>query len=65
MAGPVKPSDPNRRDSNQKGGGDDKKRAPWSYLSIVMWAVMLVFLPTNLPASAFPVLALKMWATTT
>ena len=44
MAGPVKPSDPNRRDSNQKGGGDDKKRAPWSYLSIVMWAVMLVFL---------------------
>jgi len=44
MAGPVKPSDPNRRDSNQKGGGNDKKRAPWSYLSIVMWAVMLVFL---------------------
>ena len=44
MAGPVKPSDPNRRDSNQKGGGDDKKRAPWSYPSIVMWAVMLVFL---------------------
>ncbi len=44
MAGPVKPSDPNRRDSKQNGGGDDKKRAPWSYLSIVMWAVMLVFL---------------------
>ena len=44
MAGPVKPNDPNRRDSNQNGGGDGKKRAPWSYLSIVMWAVMLVFL---------------------
>ncbi len=44
MAGPVKPSDPNRRDNKPNGGGDDKKRAPWSYLSIVMWAVMLVFL---------------------
>ena len=44
MAGPMKPSDPNRRDSNQNGGGDDKKRSPWSFFSIVMWAVMLVLL---------------------
>jgi len=40
----MKPSDPNRRDSNQNGGGDDKKRSPWSFFSIVMWAVMLVLL---------------------
>ena len=44
MAGPMKPSDPNRRDNNQNGGGDDKKRSPWSFFSIVMWAVMLVLL---------------------
>ena len=44
MAGPTKPSDPNRRDNNQNGGGDDKKRSPWSFFSIVMWAVMLVLL---------------------
>ena len=43
MAGPIKPNDPNRRDSNQNGG-DDKKRSPWSFMSVVMWAVMLVFL---------------------
>ena len=44
MAGPLKPNDPNRRDNNQNGGGDDKKRSPWSFMSIVMWAIMLVFL---------------------
>ena len=44
MAGPIKPNDPNRRDSNQNGGGDDKKRSPWGFMSIVMWAIMLVFL---------------------
>ncbi len=44
MAGPSKPGDQNRRDSNQNGGGDDKKRSPWSFLTIVMWAVLLVFL---------------------
>ena len=42
MAGPLKPNDPNRRgDSN---GGDDKKRTPLGFFSIVLWAIMLVFL---------------------
>ena len=44
MAGPLKPNDSNRRGGNQNGGGDDKKRSPWSFMSIVMWAIMLVFL---------------------
>ena len=44
MAGPLKPNDPNRRDSDPQGGGDDKKRSPWGFMSIVMWAIMLVFL---------------------
>jgi cell division protease FtsH len=39
----MKPNNPNRRDSHQNGG-DDKKRSPWSFLSIVMWAIMLVLL---------------------
>ena len=43
MAGPLKPNDPNRRDGNQNGG-DDRKRSPWGFMSIVMWAIMLVFL---------------------
>ena len=42
MAGPIKPNDPNRRDD--PNGGDDKKRAPLGFFSIVLWAVMLVFL---------------------
>ena len=42
MAGPMKPNDPNRNDQN--GGGEDKKRSPWSFFSIVMWAIMLVLL---------------------
>ena len=44
MAGPIKPNDPNRRGNNPNGGGDDKKRSSWSFMSIVMWAVLLVFL---------------------
>ena len=44
MAGPMKPSGPNHRDNNQNGSGDDKKRSPWSFFSIVMWAIMLVLL---------------------
>ncbi len=42
MAGPMKPNDPNRRED--PNGGDDKKRAPLGFFSIVLWAVMLVFL---------------------
>ena len=44
MAGPIKPNDPNRRGNDPNGGGDDKKRSPWGFMSIVMWAIMLVFL---------------------
>ena len=44
MAGPMKPNDPNRPENGPNGGGDDKKRSPWSFFSIVMWAVMLVLL---------------------
>ena len=43
MAGPLKPNDPNRP-NNQGGGDDDKKRAPLGFFSIVLWAVLLVFL---------------------
>ena len=43
MAGPLKPNDPDRRDG-PSGGGDDKKRSPWGFLNIIMWAVLLVFL---------------------
>ena len=43
MAGPMKPNDPNRG-GGSSGGGDDKKRAPLGFFSIVLWAVMLVFL---------------------
>ena len=43
MAGPLKPNDPNRRE-NPNGGDDDKKRSPLGFFSIVLWAVMLVFL---------------------
>ena len=39
MAGPNKPS---RNDKN--GGGDNKKKAPVSFLGIVLWAVVLVLL---------------------
>ncbi|MDE6260942.1 MAG: ATP-dependent zinc metalloprotease FtsH [Oscillospiraceae bacterium] len=42
MAGPLKPNDPNRRDD--QNGGDDRKRSPLGFFSIVLWAVMLVFL---------------------
>ena len=42
MAGPLKPNDPNRR--GEPNGGDDKKRTPLGFFSIVLWAVMLVFL---------------------
>ncbi len=42
MAGPLKPNDPNRRDD--QSGGDDKKRSPLGFFSIVLWAVLLVFL---------------------
>ncbi len=42
MAGPMKPNDPNRRED--PNGGDDKKRAPLGFFSIVLWAVMLVFM---------------------
>ena len=42
MAGPIKPNDPNRR--GEQNGGDDKKRTPLGFFSIVLWAVMLVFL---------------------
>ncbi len=41
MAGPLKPDDPNRRDDPN---GDDKKRSPLGFFSIVLWAVLLVFL---------------------
>ncbi len=40
MADPLKPNDPNRDDRN----GDDKKRSPLGFFSIVLWAVLLVFL---------------------
>ena len=43
MASPLKPNDPNRP-NNQGGGDDDKKRAPLGFFSIVLWAVLLVFL---------------------
>ena len=42
MADPLKPNDPNRRDD--PNGGDDKKRSPLGFFSIVLWAVLLVFL---------------------
>lgn len=42
MAGPLKPNDPDRRDD--PNGGDDKKRSPLGFFSIVLWAVLLVFL---------------------
>lgn len=42
MAGPLKPNDPNRRDD--PNGGDDKKRSPLGFFSIVLWAVLLVLL---------------------
>ena len=42
MAGPMKPNDPNRREDSN--GGDDKKRAPLGFFSIVLWAMMLVFM---------------------
>ncbi len=42
MAGPLKPNDPDRRD--RPGSGDDKKRSPLGFFSIVLWAVLLVFL---------------------
>ena len=41
-AGQINPHDPNRRED--PNGGDDKKRAPLGFFSIVLWAVMLVFL---------------------
>ena len=41
MADPLKPNDPNRRNDQ---GGDDKKRSPLGFFSIVLWAVLLVFL---------------------
>ena len=41
VADPLKPNDPNRRgDQND----DDKKRSPMGFFSIVLWAIMLVFL---------------------
>ena len=43
MAGPLKPNDPDRR-NDQSGGDDDKKRSPLGFFSIVLWAVLLVFL---------------------
>ena len=42
MAGPLKPNDPDRR--NDQSGDDDKKRSPLGFFSIVLWAVLLVFL---------------------
>ena len=42
MAGPMKPNDPDRR--GDQSGGDDRKRTPLGFFSIVLWAVMLVFL---------------------
>ena len=42
MADPLKPNDPNRRED--PNGGDDKKRSPLGFFSIVLWAVLLVFL---------------------
>ena len=42
MDGPMKPNDPNRREDSN--GGDDKKRAPLGFFSIVLWAMMLVFM---------------------
>ena len=42
MAGPLKPNDPERRED--PSGGDDKKRSPLGFFSIVLWAVLLVFL---------------------
>ena len=41
MADPLKPNDPNRRNDQS---GDDKKRSPLGFFSIVLWAVLLVFL---------------------
>jgi len=38
----MKPNDPNRREDSN--GGDDKKRAPLGFFSIVLWAMMLVFM---------------------
>ena len=43
MAGPLKPNDPDRRE-DPNGGDDDKKRNPLGFFSIVLWAVLLVFL---------------------
>ena len=42
MADPLKPNDPNRR--GDPNSGDDKKRSPLGFFSIVLWAVLLVFL---------------------
>ncbi len=44
MAGPLKPNDPDRREDPSGGGDDDKKRSPLGFFSIVLWAVLLVFL---------------------
>ncbi len=42
MDGPNKPNKKN--DKNQNGGNDNKKRPALSFLSIVLWAVLLVLL---------------------
>ena len=42
MDGPKKPN--KRNDQNQNGGNDNKKRPALSFLSIVLWAVLLVLL---------------------
>ncbi len=34
----------NNNNRNNRNGGDDRKRSPWGFLSIVLWALLLVML---------------------
>ena len=46
MAGPIKSSGPKSdRDPNKnQNGSDNKRRGPWGFLNLVLWAVLLVVL---------------------
>ncbi len=38
------PNKPNKKNNNDQGGNDNKKRPALSFLSIVLWAILLVLL---------------------
>ena len=38
------PNKPNKKNNNEQGGNDNKKRPALSFLSIVLWAILLVLL---------------------